>query len=777
MAAELTQDSVLRFLQDRGGSVRNSELLAHFKTFLRDHEDQTRHRDLFKQFVNAVASVRQERGVSYVVLRKKLRPGPSPGESCTGRKPELSPRTMNATLVLHGAATGPTPPGDLSKTGKKAPVLRSAGILQNNNNNLETSLNLNLENPLQVSAAYDPTPTDPGSDQNQKTREQLQRGRYCPPPDPPDPPPPSGPVRDVTRPAGPEPGLKPEGVSQQKRGGGAPPRRARLRQSYKTALSYDDDEEEEDEEVPRRPDPSRGLWVLNDPLGQTGRSSSTSSPRISDPPAPPAVASSRRGLVPGYGSEGVPTICIQGSDGERLPVHGPGWSSAVGLAPGPAPGLASGPAPGLALDPGLGPRPSTGGRLSSSSITFSSWTSNEEINTRDGEIGDGANVQEMLQRAKETKRHHVEGEPSSWRHSTSSLLDDRHLRDDHEEVGSSEGSTSSSLNPVVARRLGSKLRGRMSRSLGADLDKHVSEEVVRGGSEAARLNRLHLISSSLSLHRTISSSSLSSYSSTPPRSTSLRDLAEGGELEGGGAGGRRSGFPSSSTGPHDSSYFHRQPLVPLEPREHAWLVKGAAAAWSDVYSLFRDDPSLLNRRDFVSGFTVLHWIAKHGDHRVLNTLWYGVDKAGMRLDVDVRSACGYTPLHLAAIHGHKKMIRLLVHKFQADVGLRDTAGKKPWQYLGRAAPRDLLSMLGAPQTADGVDGGAAGAGRKSRGGEGSWFHHHHHHHSSPSSAEQHQDRPITISGSGAVKRSSSIATFLKHKSLRRFQGHQSDSSI
>ena len=65
-----------------------------------------------------------------------------------------------------------------------------------------------------------------------------------------------------------------------------------------------------------------------------------------------------------------------------------------------------------------------------------------------------------------------------------------------------------------------------------------------------------------------------------------------------------------------------QSVVPLEDREHAWLVKGAAGAWPDIYSLFREDSTLLNRRDFISGFTVLHWIAKHGDHRVLNTLWY-----------------------------------------------------------------------------------------------------------------------------------------------------------
>lgn len=65
-----------------------------------------------------------------------------------------------------------------------------------------------------------------------------------------------------------------------------------------------------------------------------------------------------------------------------------------------------------------------------------------------------------------------------------------------------------------------------------------------------------------------------------------------------------------------------QSQVPLEVREHLWLVKAAAGAWPDIYSLFREDSSLLHRRDFISGFTVLHWIAKHGDHRVLNTLWY-----------------------------------------------------------------------------------------------------------------------------------------------------------
>ncbi|KAG1927633.1 ankyrin repeat domain-containing protein SOWAHD, partial [Pimephales promelas] len=69
----------------------------------------------------------------------------------------------------------------------------------------------------------------------------------------------------------------------------------------------------------------------------------------------------------------------------------------------------------------------------------------------------------------------------------------------------------------------------------------------------------------------------------------------------------------------------------------------------------------------------------------------------MTLDVNVKTLCGYTPLQLAAIHGHRKLIRLLVQKFKADVRIRDSSGKRPWQYLSKDEHRDILEILGAPQ--------------------------------------------------------------------------------
>lgn len=94
------------------------------------------------------------------------------------------------------------------------------------------------------------------------------------------------------------------------------------------------------------------------------------------------------------------------------------------------------------------------------------------------------------------------------------------LYDDREEAESSEGSISSSqvqMRSAVVRRLSSRLRSRMCRSLGTDLDRILQEEGgMVAGNEAARLDRLHRISSSLSLPFNRSTSSLSSCP-TPPR--------------------------------------------------------------------------------------------------------------------------------------------------------------------------------------------------------------------------------------------------------------------
>ncbi|XP_059682703.1 ankyrin repeat domain-containing protein SOWAHB [Gavia stellata] len=137
--------------------------------------------------------------------------------------------------------------------------------------------------------------------------------------------------------------------------------------------------------------------------------------------------------------------------------------------------------------------------------------------------------------------------------------------------------------------------------------------------------------------------------------------------------------------------------VPLGQREHAWLVAVSAGCWARVRGLFLEEPELALQRDFMSGFTVLHWLAKHGDGPGLQELAAAARQAGLALDVDARSGCGYTPLHLAAIHGHQLVIKVLVLQLGCQVQVRDSSGRRPWEYLGSSTSGEIWQLLGAPR--------------------------------------------------------------------------------
>lgn len=148
---------------------------------------------------------------------------------------------------------------------------------------------------------------------------------------------------------------------------------------------------------------------------------------------------------------------------------------------------------------------------------------------------------------------------------------------------------------------------------------------------------------------------------------------------------------------HHRSSEHKSSLVPLDAREHEWIVKLASGTWNQALTLFWQDPQLALHKDFLTGYTALHWIAKHGDLTALQDLVSGAQKAGIALDVNVKSGCGYTPLHLAAIHGHQAIIRLLVQRLSSRVNVRDSSGKKPWQYLTSNTSGEVWQLLEAPR--------------------------------------------------------------------------------
>ncbi|KAG1927632.1 ankyrin repeat domain-containing protein SOWAHC [Pimephales promelas] len=195
---------------------------------------------------------------------------------------------------------------------------------------------------------------------------------------------------------------------------------------------------------------------------------------------------------------------------------------------------------------------------------------------------DGNDVRAFLRRTQEARMLSQLHEPSrnisSLHHSTG------HLDDGDSRASTRSNSPETRYGPI-ARRLTSRLRSRMCRSLGEDLDQSFPEDII-----SSRHNRLQLLSSTISMGNLVSASSSRGHSSISSPAGSTQSL-------------------------HDGSFNSKHSPVPLDSREHNWFVKAASGSWTEIYALLREDPNLLSKRDFLSGFTVVHWIVKHGDHR------------------------------------------------------------------------------------------------------------------------------------------------------------------
>ncbi|NXX73782.1 SWAHD protein, partial [Urocolius indicus] len=130
--------------------------------------------------------------------------------------------------------------------------------------------------------------------------------------------------------------------------------------------------------------------------------------------------------------------------------------------------------------------------------------------------------------------------------------------------------------------------------------------------------------------------------------------------------------------------------------EHEWLLTAAQGDADGIISLLDLDPGLLTRKDFVTGFTALHWLAKHGHHDRFIRVVSHAQKKGYPLDINSPTASGgLTPLHLAALHGHELLIKVLVGAYGADTSHRDHSGHKAWHYLRADTSRELKELAGA----------------------------------------------------------------------------------
>eukprot|EP00117_Sycon_ciliatum_P045194 scpid42252/ scgid32514/ Ankyrin repeat domain-containing protein SOWAHC; Ankyrin repeat domain-containing protein 57; Protein sosondowah homolog C len=104
--------------------------------------------------------------------------------------------------------------------------------------------------------------------------------------------------------------------------------------------------------------------------------------------------------------------------------------------------------------------------------------------------------------------------------------------------------------------------------------------------------------------------------------------------------------------------------------ERKWSNLAMAQNIRAMKTMLADTPTIVNRADFIFGYTALHWAAKLENGRMVEVLLrYQADPSPV-------SSNGSTPLHIASRLGHERIIRLLVEA-GADCDLRDYCGKQP----------------------------------------------------------------------------------------------------
>lgn len=151
--------------------------------------------------------------------------------------------------------------------------------------------------------------------------------------------------------------------------------------------------------------------------------------------------------------------------------------------------------------------------------------------------------------------------------------------------------------------------------------------------------------------------------------------------------------------------------VTLDPVEHEWMLCASDGEWASLQRLLAEEPSLVQKKDFVTGFTCLHWAAKQGKHELMALILRFAKEHKVPVSVDVRSNMGYTPLHVAAMHNRMEVVKLLVGAFNADVEVRDYSGRKACQYLANGASLDIQDIIGAYRHSESENPDRRGEGR------------------------------------------------------------------
>uniref|UniRef100_H3D4I4 SOWAHA-C winged helix-turn-helix domain-containing protein n=1 Tax=Tetraodon nigroviridis TaxID=99883 RepID=H3D4I4_TETNG len=139
------------------------------------------------------------------------------------------------------------------------------------------------------------------------------------------------------------------------------------------------------------------------------------------------------------------------------------------------------------------------------------------------------------------------------------------------------------------------------------------------------------------------------------------------------------GSKSESEQDEESTGSVGSAAVALDPIEKEWIYSAAGARVPDLSQLLRQDPSLANKKDFTSvNGSSLGGQARQQGH--------GRSGGRRRRRRQQQIGEGYTPLHIAALHGHQHILDLLMGTYGAKANLRDYSGHLAFYYLKMKEP-------------------------------------------------------------------------------------------
>ncbi|XP_029635954.1 ankyrin repeat domain-containing protein SOWAHB isoform X4 [Octopus sinensis] len=100
--SELSLESVLNFMIETGGKCTNKELVTGFKQFLEDPTNKVKNREKFKEFVNTLSHVKDDKsGNKYLVLKKQYRSNKLLGNKISHFEPQSPPATHASAPTSH----------------------------------------------------------------------------------------------------------------------------------------------------------------------------------------------------------------------------------------------------------------------------------------------------------------------------------------------------------------------------------------------------------------------------------------------------------------------------------------------------------------------------------------------------------------------------------------------------------------------------------------------------------------------------------------------------